>query len=182
MLAGKLLQGLERFLTRETADYGLLLIDISDQQAPRLLNALQKMPEVRHVQKKESGKNTLEVGVSLDRKQEVSFKRDIAAKLTDLGLGRFEIAAGDEATTYVRRVDTPPRLGPGYRKSWAVVISINEYQKWPKLEYAVNDAKAMARLLKQRGFDEVITILDGEATKERIIRDDEIIAHRSRAR
>jgi uncharacterized caspase-like protein len=59
---------------------------------------------------------------------------------------------------------------PGYRKSWAVVIGINEYQQWPKLAYAVSDAEEMAKHLKKLGFDEVIMLLDKEATQQNILR------------
>ena len=63
-----------------------------------------------------------------------------------------------------------PMYQRGYRKSWAVVIGINDYQKWPKLEYAVNDAKSMGDLMKKIGFDEVIMLLDSEATQQNILR------------
>jgi hypothetical protein len=59
---------------------------------------------------------------------------------------------------------------PGYRKSWAVLIGINEYQQWPRLQYAVNDARAIEKLVRGLGFDEVITVLDREATQQRILR------------
>jgi hypothetical protein len=65
---------------------------------------------------------------------------------------------------------TPVKYQRGYRKSWAVVIGINDYQHWPKLQYAVNDAQSIQELLKQQGFDEVITLLDGEATHQQILR------------
>lgn len=63
----------------------------------------------------------------------------------------------------------PGKYQPWYRKSWAVVIGINDYQHWPKLQYAVNDARAVESLLKNLGFDEVITLLDGEATRQRVL-------------
>ena len=53
---------------------------------------------------------------------------------------------------------TQRTYNPGYRKSWGVVIGINNYQKWPKLESAVADARSMADLLQQRGFDEIIPL------------------------
>lgn len=58
---------------------------------------------------------------------------------------------------------------PFYAKSWGVVIGINRYQKWPGLEYSVNDAKAMGERLRILGFDEVIEVLDQEATRERLL-------------
>ncbi len=56
-----------------------------------------------------------------------------------------------------------------YAKSWAVVIGINMYQNFPSLEYAVNDATAVATRLRSMGF-EVFELLDREATKEHILR------------
>jgi uncharacterized caspase-like protein len=59
-----------------------------------------------------------------------------------------------------------------YGKSWAVVIGINDYQKVPKLTYAVNDAKAVRDLLiGSLGFapERVTTLLDGAATRQAIL-------------
>jgi hypothetical protein len=56
-----------------------------------------------------------------------------------------------------------------YDKSWAVVIGINRYDVWPPLEYAVNDALQVEKKLKEVGFDEVMEILDKEATRARIL-------------
>ena len=68
-----------------------------------------------------------------------------------------------------------PVLGQGgrddsafYAKSWAVVIGINAYPNFPPLEYAVNDATAVATRLRSMGF-EVITLLDQEATKAKLL-------------
>ncbi len=65
----------------------------------------------------------------------------------------------------------PAELKPGsfYHKSWAIVVGINKYDKWPPLEYAVSDAQAVAKKLGEIGFDEVIEILDKEATREHIL-------------
>jgi peptidoglycan/xylan/chitin deacetylase (PgdA/CDA1 family)/uncharacterized caspase-like protein len=60
----------------------------------------------------------------------------------------------------------------GYANSWAIVIGINDYAKWPKLQYAVNDAQAMRQTLIERfGFapERVVTLKDGEATRNRIL-------------
>ncbi len=56
-----------------------------------------------------------------------------------------------------------------YKKSIAVVIGINDYEKWPALEFAVRDAKAIKKKLEESGFDEIITLLDKEATQRRIL-------------
>jgi peptidoglycan/xylan/chitin deacetylase (PgdA/CDA1 family)/uncharacterized caspase-like protein len=59
-----------------------------------------------------------------------------------------------------------------YTDSWAVVIGINRYDSWPRLAYAVQDAQGIRdALVDTFGFDDdhVITLIDGEATKARIL-------------
>lgn len=56
-----------------------------------------------------------------------------------------------------------------YRKSFAVVIGINNYEKWPALEFAINDAKAITKKLEETGFNEITAIFDKEATQRRIL-------------
>ncbi|MRW90437.1 polysaccharide deacetylase family protein [Duganella sp. FT80W] len=63
-------------------------------------------------------------------------------------------------------------VSTGYANSYAVVIGINDYQKWPKLQYAVQDAKAIRETLVNRfGFDSerVFTLSNGEATRNNIL-------------
>jgi peptidoglycan/xylan/chitin deacetylase (PgdA/CDA1 family) len=63
----------------------------------------------------------------------------------------------------------PPSL---YHDSWAVLVGIDNYPKWPKLHYAVNDANGMKDILvKKFQFkpDHIITLLNEEATRERIL-------------
>jgi hypothetical protein len=57
-----------------------------------------------------------------------------------------------------------------YDNSWAVIIGINEYQKWPSLQYAVNDARAVRDKLISLGFptENITYLTDGRATKDRI--------------
>ncbi|HCR16122.1 MAG TPA: hypothetical protein DIU35_01455 [Candidatus Latescibacteria bacterium] len=59
-----------------------------------------------------------------------------------------------------------------YDNSWAVVIGINNYDKWPDLQYAVNDARAIRDRMMTLGFPEVNIsyIIDEEATKTKIER------------
>ncbi len=64
----------------------------------------------------------------------------------------------------------PTAYQRGYRKSWAVVIGINAYQKWPALKYAVKDAVEVKKRLTKLGFDQVITLFDHEATQDNILR------------
>ncbi len=56
-----------------------------------------------------------------------------------------------------------------YGTSFAIVIGINNYEKWPSLEFAVADARAIKKKLEQTGFDQVTVILDKEATQRRIL-------------
>lgn len=59
-----------------------------------------------------------------------------------------------------------------YRESWAVVVGVNAYKNWPRLSYAVNDAQAVRDMLVNTyAFppDHVTTLLDGEATREKIL-------------
>jgi len=59
-----------------------------------------------------------------------------------------------------------------YRESWAVVVGINDYQHWPKLRYAVNDANAIDEILVSKfGFkpENIRKLIDGDATRERIM-------------
>ncbi|MBV7538035.1 polysaccharide deacetylase family protein [Duganella sp. sic0402] len=63
-------------------------------------------------------------------------------------------------------------VSTGYANSYAVVIGINDYQKWPKLQYAVQDAKAIRETLVGKfGFDSerVFTLTNGEATRNNIL-------------
>ncbi len=59
-----------------------------------------------------------------------------------------------------------------YRESWAAVIGIDEYQTWPKLRYAVNDAQAVRDVLIQKYHfkpENVFGLYDKEATRESIL-------------
>jgi hypothetical protein len=60
-----------------------------------------------------------------------------------------------------------------YRESWAVVVGIDQYQSWPRLHYAVNDARGVRDLLIKRYHfkpENVVTLLDGEATRAGILK------------
>ena len=59
-----------------------------------------------------------------------------------------------------------------YRESWAVIVGIDDYEKWPKLRYAVNDAKAIRDvLIKKYDFkpDNVFSLHNAEATRNNIL-------------
>jgi len=60
-----------------------------------------------------------------------------------------------------------------YRDSHALVIGIDQYAQWPKLQHAVKDARGVQEQLVQRlGFraENVTLLLDGEATRANILR------------
>jgi len=84
------------------------------------------------------------------------------------GAGSAVAAAGAPGAALAEPAGAP-RL---YRDSWAVIIGINAYKTWPKLSYAVNDARAVRdTLVRKYGFaaDHITTLLDGEATREAIL-------------
>ena len=62
--------------------------------------------------------------------------------------------------------------GPMYRESWAVVVGIDAYRRWPRLSYAANDARAVQDLLVRRFLfkpENVTLLLDEKATRESIL-------------
>jgi peptidoglycan/xylan/chitin deacetylase (PgdA/CDA1 family)/uncharacterized caspase-like protein len=65
-----------------------------------------------------------------------------------------------------------PREKDLYENSWAVIIGIDKYEHWSKLKQARNDAVGMReKLINDFGFepDKVISLLDEQATKQRIL-------------
>lgn len=59
-----------------------------------------------------------------------------------------------------------------YGDSWAIVIGIDTYAKWPQLNYAAGDAQAIRHtLIDHYGFasDHVVSILNGDATRTGIL-------------
>jgi peptidoglycan/xylan/chitin deacetylase (PgdA/CDA1 family)/uncharacterized caspase-like protein len=59
-----------------------------------------------------------------------------------------------------------------YRESWAVIVGVNDYQSWPKLRYAVNDANGVEdTLVNKFGFqhDHIRKLINGDATRQRIM-------------
>jgi uncharacterized caspase-like protein len=66
-----------------------------------------------------------------------------------------------------------PAYDPHYREQWAVVIGIDAYEHWPKLDYAVADARGVKELLIAKfGFlaDHVFELIDKDATRDNIQR------------
>lgn len=68
--------------------------------------------------------------------------------------------------------DAEATVTSGYEASWAIVIGIDDYAKWPRLEYAANDAQSIADTLTgQFGFpsSQVIVLKDRDATRNNIL-------------
>ena len=62
------------------------------------------------------------------------------------------------------------RYRGGYGSRIAITIGIDDYDTWPPLEGGTRDAKRVANELRNLGFDEVIEVYDGEATRTRLLR------------
>ncbi|MCX5856217.1 MAG: caspase family protein [Deltaproteobacteria bacterium] len=79
----------------------------------------------------------------------------------------------DAAPKSKRGVQITPKSAPAldtlYNQSYAVIIGVNAYDKWPSLEYAVKDARAMEEKLKFLGFQTTL-LLDQHATKDNILK------------
>ncbi len=81
----------------------------------------------------------------------------------------------------VSRSTAPPAaLRPTYERSWALVIGIDNYasDRFPPLKTAVNGAKEIAGLLKDRlRFDEVKLLINAEVTRENVLGEMDRIAN-----
>ena len=75
-----------------------------------------------------------------------------------------------ETDMVVRQKDGRVNTIPGYNKSYAVCIGIDEYKYWRQLNYAVSDAEDVKDLLLSAGFEKVKLIKNGEATKRNILK------------
>jgi peptidoglycan/xylan/chitin deacetylase (PgdA/CDA1 family)/uncharacterized caspase-like protein len=85
--------------------------------------------------------------------------------------------AGGISTSDSRGVQTAAAPAPApaeapYRESWAAIVGIDEYQKWPKLRYAANDAQGVRDVLVQKYKfkpENVFLLLNQEATRQNIL-------------
>jgi peptidoglycan/xylan/chitin deacetylase (PgdA/CDA1 family)/uncharacterized caspase-like protein len=82
-------------------------------------------------------------------------------------------AFSDDGSQLVQAGSAAPDAAPAlYHESWAVIVGIDNYAKWPKLQYAVNDATGIKEtLLTKFHFkpDHVFTLLNEDATREKIL-------------
>ena len=100
----------------------------------------------------------------------------LPAVLSQLVAEGYQFAGWDGTGFSVPRAAgaaTAPVLTAGhYGKSWAIVVGIDDYARWPKLQYAVRDARAVRDVLVQKfGFapENVVTLENGQATRARIL-------------
>ncbi len=111
-----------------------------------------------------------------------NFLKDIAIQLgtntirveaADTLGNRAHISIDIEGEKYalppLTRVESTSQKKALYGKSFAIVIGINNYEKWPGLEFAVADANAVKNSLQKTGFDDITLIMDKEATQRRIL-------------
>jgi uncharacterized caspase-like protein/peptidoglycan/xylan/chitin deacetylase (PgdA/CDA1 family) len=85
--------------------------------------------------------------------------------------------AGWDGAAFKSATDAPApaskvAVSTGYANSWAIVIGIDDYPKWPKLQYAVRDAQGVRQaLIEKFGFaaERVLTLTNGEATRSGIL-------------
>ena len=79
----------------------------------------------------------------------------------------FKAGQTDAAPT-IHRTDMDTNNGNG----WALVIGINDYAKWPKLQYATRDAEAVRQILiEELGFtpDKIVSLENEAATRNGIL-------------
>lgn len=87
--------------------------------------------------------------------------------------------AGWDGTTFTVSGAAAAKAAPvthaaatGYANSWAILVGIDNYPKWPRLQYAVRDAEAVGQALVQKlGFaqDHVILLTNEQATRTGIL-------------
>jgi peptidoglycan/xylan/chitin deacetylase (PgdA/CDA1 family)/uncharacterized caspase-like protein len=90
---------------------------------------------------------------------------------------RFASWDGQAFTLPTARGEAPPApaakaRAATYRESFAVIIGVDDYDKWPKLRYAVNDARGVKDvLIGKYGFKpaNVFTLFNQEATRQNIL-------------
>lgn len=77
-----------------------------------------------------------------------------------------------KAATGQALAGAPLAASPGYSDSWAIVIGIDDYAKWPKLQYAARDAQAIREALIQKfsfAPEHIVSLSNKEATRTGIL-------------
>lgn len=184
-LAEKLLPAIQSAAaSRNRTDYRLVLFDFSPEQAKEVRAALISTQGVNQTEQCGQVGDASVLAVSVGRGQEVAFNRLVLTGSASGGLKDLDVAAREGNVIFFRRAapaptpkgkSTPlppaPEAGyrPGYDNSWAVVVGINKYGQWPRLEHAVTDAENMRDSLQRLGFELVTAVLDESATKQNIL-------------
>ncbi|MBC8176018.1 MAG: caspase family protein [Deltaproteobacteria bacterium] len=96
-------------------------------------------------------------------------KEKLIAELAKAKTLEAELAKQSAAAMGPIDAGRPGTASQFYRKSFAVVVGINEYEKWSVLEFGIADAKAVKARLEEEGFDDITVILGHEATQRRIL-------------
>jgi hypothetical protein len=100
-------------------------------------------------------------------------KNTIQVEAIDSLGNRSQISIDVEGEKYafpdLTRIASGSQAKALYFRSLAVVIGINKYEKWPALEFAAADANAVKAALENSGFDEIVMIMDQEASQRRIL-------------
>lgn len=160
----------------------IILYEPSTRRGMKLLKTYENLT-VRGIATDKSGVAWLKVNqkaVALD--EHGNFLKDISIQL---GINTIRVEAADslgnrahisidiEGEKYamppLTRVESTSQRKALYGKSFAIVIGINEYEKWPGLEFAVADANAVKLTLQKTGFDDITVIMDQDATQRRIL-------------
>ncbi|WP_312517341.1 polysaccharide deacetylase family protein [Massilia sp.] len=100
----------------------------------------------------------------------------LPAVLERLAAEGYQFAGWDGETFKVagdaKPAPVPRAAATGYANSWAILVGIDNYPKWPRLEYAVRDAEGVGQALVSKfGFaqERVITLKNEQATREGIL-------------
>ena len=94
---------------------------------------------------------------------------EAADSLGNRGHISIDIEGEKYALPPLTRVESSSQKKALYGRSYAIVIGINNYEKWPGLEFAVADANAVKNTLQKTGFDDITLIMDKDATQRRIL-------------
>lgn len=99
----------------------------------------------------------------------------LPAILERLAAEGYQFAGWDGAnfkTSGAAPAPVPRAAATGYANSWAILVGVDAYPKWPHLQYAVRDAEGVGQMLVQKfGFapERVITLKNEQATRSGIL-------------
>ncbi len=160
----------------------IILYEPSTRRGMKILKTYENLT-VRGIATDKSGVSWIKVNqVETSVDEYGNFLKDIPIHL---GTNTIEVEAADslgnrahisidiEGEKYalppLTRVESTSQKKALYGRSYAIVIGINNYEKWPGLEFAVADANAVKNTLQKTGFDDITIIMDKEATQRRIL-------------